>query len=64
MNKGPSQNTEEEGEECKLFSLENRKLKKAMRSTSTSLMSGPGKEKMDFTYMIPISRRYTEKNSV
>lgn len=62
MNKDPSQNTEEE-EECKSFSLENRKFKKATRPTFKYLMSRPGKE-MGFTYGIPVSRRQREKQSV
>lgn len=43
MNKGPSENTEEEVE-CVSFSLENRKFKKAMRSTFKYLMSHPVKK--------------------
>lgn len=61
MNKGPSENTEEEVE-CVSFSLENRKFKKAMRSTFKYLMSHLGKE-MGFTYRIPVSRRHREKYS-
>lgn len=41
--------SEEEEGECKLFSLENWKFKKALRLTFKCLMSCPGKEEMGFT---------------
>lgn len=55
-NKGPSQNTVEE-EKGKLLILENGKFKKTMRYTFKYVMSCPGKGEMNFTCVIPLSRR-------
>ena len=62
-NNGPSQNTVEE-EKGKLLILENGKFKKTMRYTFKYVMSCPGKGEMNFTFIIPLSRRsiYGEKN--
>lgn len=55
-NNGASQNTVEE-EKGKLLILENGKFKKTMRYTFKYVMSCPGKGEMNFTFIIPLSRR-------